>query len=471
MGGLSTIGPLSITSESTTLLENTGSGSGEWVSVASSADGQTIFGVRYNGTTIYISRNRGLTWVNNTSLTNGYWSTVACSSNGQVVVATQNTSGGTYPSAVFISTNGGVTWGAGTQPGGSVDYLASAVSGDGSTIVVGVTLGGVYRITSADSFTTWTRLDASNNRQWKALAISSNGVTLVGCATFSGFGTNTYILKAPAGGATTAWTQVLASSVFSQPKISISSDGTKGVAFVTNSPNVLYLSTDSGTTWSTNTASGSRSWSSVAYSGGGTTIIGATSTGGIYTSVNGGTSWNEIITGSTNWTSVGCSADGAKIVASANPGYIWLNYMPASASVVFTGTGVIGGVTLDGGTVLAPSTSNSTLTLSGLPSVAYNTATGAFVQRGLGQIIAYGSINATLSPAFELTRGGTLSGIGGPTPQFTFTSPLPDKNYIVTYGAGGQSNTFFTTGRSTTGFTFSNSVGNNNIIVDFTVVY
>ena len=178
-GVLSTIGPLSITSESASLVENTGSGSGGWVSVASSADGQTIFGVRYNGSTIYISRDRGITWVNNTSLTNGFWSTVACSSNGQVVVATQNRGGIGYTSAVFISTNGGVTWGAGTQPGGSVDYLASAVSGDGSTIVVGVTLGGVYRITSADSFTTWTRLDASNNRQWKALAISSNGVTLV----------------------------------------------------------------------------------------------------------------------------------------------------------------------------------------------------------------------------------------------------------------------------------------------------
>ena len=128
----------------------------------------------------------------------------------------------------------------------------------------------------------------------------------------------------------------------------------------------------------------------------------------------------------------------------------------------------IGGVTLSGGTVVAPSTSNSTITLSGLPSLAYNTATGAFVQRGFGQIIAYGSVNNT-EGMFLFQRGGSLSNVGA-IYTFTFTTALPDANFIITYG-GAQNVTFYTTGRTRSGFTFTNSANSSTIILDFAVVY
>jgi hypothetical protein len=112
---------------------------------------------------------------------------------------------------------------------------------------------------------------------------------------------------------------------------------------------------------------------------------------------------------------------------------------------------------------------NATLTLSGLASLAYNPTTKEVVQRGFGQIIAYGSINYTQSPSYGLARGGTITNTGA-TFTFTLTTALPDRNFLITYGAA-QNITFFTTARSSSNFSFSNSADRSDIIVDFTVVY
>jgi microcystin-dependent protein len=439
-GALSTIGPLSITSESTTLLENTGSGSGGWVSVASSADGQTIFGVRNAGTTIYISRNRSITWVNNTSLTNGFWSTVACSSNGQVVVATQNTGGIGYPSAVFISTNGGSTWSAGTQPGGSVNYTASAVSGDGSIIIVGVNGGGVYRITSADSFTAWTRLDSTINRNWTSLAVSTNGSTYVGTAN----GIYTAILDP-----TNAWVLNGIASTFGS--ISLSSDGTKGVAIESN-----YLYVLSGGTWYFKPATAATTWSSSKYSADGTTIVATTNTGSIYKSLDAGASLTLIRSGVANaWSSVACSSDGTKIVASQSSGYIWFNYIPAS--LVFTSQATIGGVTLRGSYIIPNFTSgqiaigsNAGITTQGYSAVAIGYNAGYTNQSDGAVAIGFNAgsntqginaiaIGTSAGPKNQATRSiaiGVNSGGGSPPVTGGLVSLISDNAVCIGAEAG-----------------------------------
>ena len=115
---------------------------------------------------------------------------------------------------------------------------------------------------------------------------------------------------------------------------------------------------------------------------------------------------------------------------------------------------------------------SATTTLSGLPSLAYNTVTNEVVQRGFGQIVAYGVLD---SGVFNVARGFTSS-ISVPDITITFSSSLSDANYAVTLGQRNAAYTSFCYAKSktSTGFVITQlgpppSTGDMN--VDFTVVY
>jgi hypothetical protein len=105
--------------------------------------------------------------------------------------------------------------------------------------------------------------------------------------------------------------------------IASSSDGTKMVAAPVTAAKNLYISIDSGKTWSVS-GSVSAAWQAVASSADGTKLVAARSGDFIYTSTNSGAAWISRF-GPGAWSSLASSADGVRLVAVMNPGGIYVS--------------------------------------------------------------------------------------------------------------------------------------------------
>ena len=111
--------------------------------------------------------------------------------------------------------------------------------------------------------------------------------------------------------------------------IASSSDGTKMVATSSAvSAGNVWVSGNSGLSWSGTSASGDASvWQAAASSADGTKLYAAAGNGGsIYFSTNSGTSWSPLASSATSWTSLACSSDGTRLVGGTSTGYMW-NYL------------------------------------------------------------------------------------------------------------------------------------------------
>ena len=102
-------------------------------------------------------------------------------------------------------------------------------------------------------------------------------------------------------------------------KIAASTDGTK-LAAIDNAygGGYIYTSTDSGVTWTEQTAAGKRTWKSIASSSDGAKLAAVEGgvTGGIYTSTDSGVTWTEqTAAGKRTWKSIASSFDGTKLAA------------------------------------------------------------------------------------------------------------------------------------------------------------
>jgi len=137
----------------------------------------------------------------------------------------------------------------------------------------------------------------------------ADGLTNVAIANIGSF-TNTY-----------TWSPV---AVYrSWRSITSSSDGTK-LAAVNSDTEPIYTSTDSGATWTQQTASGSRTWYSITSSSDGTKLAAGAFSGYIYTSTDSGATWTASSTDATrNWFSITSSSDGTKLAAGTFSGYIY----------------------------------------------------------------------------------------------------------------------------------------------------
>ena len=128
--------------------------------------------------------------------------------------------------------------------------------------------------------------------------------------------TGGFIYTSADSGAT--WTKQTGSGSRTWTSIASSADGTRLAAGVRNFGGFVYTSADSGVTWTEQTGSGSRTWTSIACSADGTRLA-ATQTGGfIYTSADSGVTWTEQTgSGSRNWQGIASSADGTRLAAVA----------------------------------------------------------------------------------------------------------------------------------------------------------
>jgi hypothetical protein len=160
---------------------------------------------------------------------------------------------------------------------------------------------------------TWMATGVPSNH-WQAVASSADGNTLI-TAGFSWI----YCISTNSGSTWTTNTQPQKGSSYGGwYSIAISADGTKIVGTVGNA---IWVSTNSGTTWLSNNVPDVSYFSSVALSADGNKLVagvgnsGNTNTGSIYTSTNSGVFLTQTMSPTNNWISVASSADGNKLVA------------------------------------------------------------------------------------------------------------------------------------------------------------
>lgn len=299
----------------------TGSGTNNWLCIASSASGHTLIAGQYPDA-VAVSTNGGLTWTN--VITNGFWNSVASSADGTKLLAAAPNAGGGTISGVFYSADSGATWISNNLP---VMYWGSvAMSADGDTLAAVApynayfdTSGAVF--VSTNSGTTW----VSNN-----LANITGGDPVVTGVTMSADGRKMFVTGPIYPCYSTnfgmSWIQMTSAPPtysFLSPSQYIASSADGNTLIMRGSPynslGVIYISTNAGDAWSL-TSLPDTNWTFVASSADGKILMGSTGSGlqfglssALYISTNSGTSWTTNT--SEDWAGVTCSADGGTLFA------------------------------------------------------------------------------------------------------------------------------------------------------------
>lgn len=304
--------------------------------IATSADGTKIVATGSGVGLIYASSNAGASW-HATTAPLGFWQALASSADGTRLLAAGSalgnvTSGsgtgtatGVTSTRIYTSTNSGASW---TQASGTptnVSWTCAASSADGRKLAVAAELGGIYVSTNAGA--TW-HLSRAPNKRWNSISASLDGNRMVALAATGG----TFSQDMPAKG-----------QLYTADEMNLApGDETNLVAVAVKGG--IYISGDSGLTWTRTSAPQDLWWWSVACSEDGskmvaTTTITATNimesrtnpdgttsfafsqsiTGGgsIYVSTNAGASWEMTSAPNRHWVSLAASADGSTLVAAA----------------------------------------------------------------------------------------------------------------------------------------------------------
>jgi len=283
-----------------------GTGSSKWqnsasptnyLSIATSADGTIL--AACSTTQIYLSINSGVSWSAQpspsapgpTSLNK-----IALSSDGMVIAVTNSSRGSLF----YISTNRGLSW---ETPGlSSVGWTGITVSGDGTKIAVcgpNLVYNGVYDGSSWIS-SVWEVITGAGTNFYTSISYSKNSVKLYATTyTFlSGVG-NIWVYN----GSGQNWSAI--GPVLINPSwysITTNTDGSKIAAYLNTG--AIYVSTNSGTSFSTNTTLSSLT--GLCYSSDGTVLAACANTNrSIYVSDNDGVSFTEQTTaGTANWSAI-----------------------------------------------------------------------------------------------------------------------------------------------------------------------
>ncbi|AEG92794.1 hypothetical protein Rta_17040 [Ramlibacter tataouinensis TTB310] len=127
--GGTTFAPLTVTVDGAAVTDN-------WYRVAVSPDGNTIVvagNTDYAGPTstgVYVSRDRGTTWVRGLAAA-GTYTSLDTSQNGDIIVVTRSGAG-----EVLLSTNGGTSFAPITVPEGETNWRAAAITSDAGRLLL-----------------------------------------------------------------------------------------------------------------------------------------------------------------------------------------------------------------------------------------------------------------------------------------------------------------------------------------------
>jgi hypothetical protein len=330
------------------------------IAAACNTTGETIYAIGQDADGVYIwkSIDSGSTWgsatyVSNTLVGDSRSGNFVCSKDGVFLYFSIS-----YGN-IWVSYNSGATWTEFTTdpPGesGAARYLSC--SDDGYTICISngfTSYKGVFNGTSA---WTWSSISL-NDGPANNLTVSGNG------SVFTAVTDKLY--KSTNGGST--WTGYSATTPASQGRPTVSYDGSiilintvrpplvtvnggtnwytlptpgewscirmsadKTKIIVTNvfgnNDSYIYLSTDSGLSWTLLTAAGSRFWTSITVSADFTKMAATARNNFIYYSTDSGATWTQVTsTGTQVWTSITGDSTGQYLTAVVNGGTIWVSH-------------------------------------------------------------------------------------------------------------------------------------------------
>jgi hypothetical protein len=189
---------------------------------------------------------------------------------------------------------------------------------------------------SGYSQTTWLPANIAS-AAWIDMGSSASGSVMAAVTTASGqvyLSTDYGYDWSPSGSPNSLWRCV-----------AISADGSRLIAGQESSGSLFY-STNYGSSWVAGLASVNTNWASIAMSANGMNDVAVANPSGIYTSSNGGATWQLQLAGSAGWTGVASSANGSNLVAvassglvytSSNAGGSWTARTAGSGGLDFTG--------------------------------------------------------------------------------------------------------------------------------------
>ena len=269
-----------------------------WQAVASSADGTKLAAVT-SGELIYVSTNSGSTWTAAGAPARLWWS-VASSADGTTLLAGADDN-------LYISTNSGSTWRTNGPPIDSTYVVA--VSADGTKWLAGA-YSGLY--TSTNVGATWNKAAISGTAACTSAAGSADGTTWIAVGST--------VLVSTNSGATWTATGLVPCYGNQWPLVVAAADGRRMAAldfqFSASVPG-LYVSTNAGASWTAAPEPDALVYS-LACPGDGTRLLASTQTG-LLVSSDFGSTWS---TNSTpwqwKWWELAASADGSKLVAAVS---------------------------------------------------------------------------------------------------------------------------------------------------------
>ena len=274
-------------------------------------------------------------------LTDGNYADMSVSSDGMKIILPVD--GG----KLLVSTDGGVNF---NEKGSSKDWWASAISEDGTTMFAGdkdFNSGAVWR--STDSGSTWSEISTTKMSTCSATTCADNGNLMgIDCSsdcsivyasyTNSQAGTGGLIMKSTDSGAT--FTDITPTVVGDDDheelkRIACSGDGTKVLASIavgsTGLGGGLYVSSDSGSTWTEVSGTTGFKWEDVSVSSDGMHMFaskyGATTNNQKpLLSNDGGVTWVDSTVENTLFTQIATSKDGSVVIAAVKWVSVYFSY-------------------------------------------------------------------------------------------------------------------------------------------------
>lgn len=304
-----------------TWTENTSVPETDWRFVASSTSGDYLYAMEYPyPLVVHKSTDKGVTWSQSHSFgisTSGGSDCLICSANGQHVYAAG------INVSIQRSTDYGATW---TATGDVKTWSGLACSADGS-IVYASTYNQQQLFKSTDYGVSWTELTSQPVDSYKFVACSADGATVY-------LGGYRAVHKSTNGGG--SFSQIVSESQFNGGEVlsccAVSSSG--AVVYIATAGG-LWVSNNGGTSFAlASFVVGSGYVYSVSCTSDGTKAIATFDYGSkpLYVTEDSGSTWTGVGTPRTDWSVVKTSPDGSTLVS----GVFW-GYLSYASEVVTVG--------------------------------------------------------------------------------------------------------------------------------------
>jgi photosystem II stability/assembly factor-like uncharacterized protein len=328
-----------------------------WQSLSISSNGNILLGGS-RGSSIYFSTDAGNTWKTVTGVTTGsrVRSTYMSSSGVYMIVGSD--------SGTWLSTNTGSTWKQLTNMPGT----RSAISDNGQ-VIINVSYNGTVLISIDGGNTIRNTLTTSIQQYFQTtqndeggMNISSDGTNFICVARFNGYGDNAaalpgfiwrnnqYIIPKDIGTSFQSYTTgkqlttgiIVLPTSFSPSNVTTTisltgnlnwgqslcmNETAKQLVVVNYSPGKMYISKNSGSTWSQVTSI-SGLWVSVANSRNGSIVIALAQGGPLYISTDSTNTWTEATNlpgGAASRKQCAISSDGSIIVVASQSAYLYVS--------------------------------------------------------------------------------------------------------------------------------------------------